>query len=375
MLYNAFTNLDNAIAAVEANSVTTTALDDVFKKYFASGGGENVWYWIKQVDSDLKSQVGLLSGTVSQATKAMQDLYGMFYNFNFTVPSADGSMTMGRFTHAFSDFAKLVYDLSVMERTLISSVNDRLGAEGRIYDATGGYSGYMSLQASLGALSKLIYDTSTTGNSSLPYLSGSGRASAGAYLTSPQLLRNGLLGLSYNLVGGDQSTTFSLVVPNDGEEGGVKTEEKQVDNLLDALGLLGTSLQNPLAKLQYVLADDDDIRLKDKTQPNKDAIEDNFTGDGPGAVNPGQIGDIGDISSSAGDAFGGAGSAGDAFIAITDSNSYSFFSQAVSDALDTVCAVSAQSDEDFMEGFELGDDGFYHVKDTSAWDVTAFLGG
>ena len=375
MLYNAFTNLDNAIATVDAkvaNAVTTSTLDEVFQKYFATGGGENMWYYSNQVYSflkDLPSKLSLIQSNVAAITSS----FGSGKRYNLL--TWQGTYIRGNFVDYANALIELLYLGLHAVQDSVETTNGYIGSLGQIYDATGGYKGYGSLQASLGALSKLIYDTSTTGNSLGSYLSVDGHLSSAAYLTAPQLLRTGLVGLSYNLAGSDKSTTFSLLVPNEGEDGGMREDEKRVDNLLDALGLLGTSLQNPLAKLQYVLADDDDISLKDKTKPNQDAVEDNFTGDGPGAVKPGQIGDIGDISSSAGDAFGGAGSAGDAFIAITDSNSYSFFSQAVSDALDTVGSVSARSDEDFMEGFELGDDGFYHVKDTSAWDVTAFLGG
>lgn len=366
MLYNAFTNLDNAIATVDAkvaNAVTTSTLDEVFRKYFAFGGGVNIWYILRE----------LIYPDVNSIRADLHDFYA--YCRTSLITPISQSRNYLRFIDE-----QMGTVLSSMEtiNSSIGTTNSYIGAQGQIYNATGGYTGYGSLQASLGALSKLIYDTSTTGNSLGSYLSVDGHLSSAAYLTAPQLLRTGLVGLSYNLAGSDKSTTFSLLVPNEGEDGGMREDEKRVDNLLDALGLLGTSLQNPLAKLAYVWADDDDIRIADKNQPVKDAIEDNFVGDGPGAVKPSDIGDLASFGSDLKDAFSGAGSPSDIFSLFGDSHVSWFFSQEVADDLDQVNAPALASDDDpierYLSGVDVDEDGFVHPKSSPFWDVSLYQG-
>lgn len=390
MLYNAFTNLDNAIATVDAkvaSAVTTSTLDEVFQKYFATGGGENMWYFSKWILSNTSSANASLQSLVSAVNAVGNRLQpskgsgGIIWDPSFK--KADGtSAIVGDLLTASKYINDLIYDTSLLTRntinSAISTTNGYIGSLGQIYDATGGYTGYGSLQASLGALSKLIYNTSTTGNSLGSYLSVDGRLSSAAYLTSPQLLRTGLVGLSYNLAGSDKATTFSLLVPNEGEDGGMREDEKQVDNLLDALGLLGTSLQNPLAKLAYVWADDDDIRIADKNQPVKDAIEDNFVGDGDAAVKPSDIGDLASFGSDLKDAFSGAGSPSDIFSLFGDSNVSWFFSQEVADDLDQVNSPVLASDDDpierYLSGVDVDEDGFVHPKSSPFWDVSLYQG-
>lgn len=378
MLYNAFTNLDNAIATVDAkvaNAVTTSTLDEVFQKYFATGGGENMWYYSNQVYSflkDLPLRLSLIQTNVAKLTTTFAS------GKSFEQLTWQGTFIKGNFVGYANALINLLYSGLHAVQDSVETTNGYIGSLGQIYDATGGYKGYGSLQASLGALSKLIYDTSTTGNSLGSYLSVDGHLSSAAYLTAPQLLRTGLVGLSYNLAGSDKSTTFSLLVPNEGEDGGMREDEKRVDNLLDALGLLGTSLQNPLAKLAYVWADDDDIRIADKNQPVKDAIEDNFVGDGPGAVKPSDIGDLASFGSDLKDAFSGAGSPSDIFSLFGDSHVSWFFSQEVADDLDQVNAPALASDDDpierYLSGVDVDEDGFVHPKSSPFWDVSLYQG-
>lgn len=380
MLYNAFTNLDNSIAAVDAkvaNAVTTSTLDEVFQKYFAAGGGENIWYYLTEVNSSvIKAEKN-----VSYVAGLVDSLWRLFYENNITLRLGQFDMVVNFPTYLSRLYTLINTSASSIKSSVDlvnSSLNSLVGSQGLIYDATGGKTGYNSLQLSLGAISKLIYDTSTTGNSLGSYLSVDGHLSSAAYLTAPQLLRTGLVGLSYNLAGSDKSTTFSLLVPNEGEDGGMREDEKRVDNLLDALGLLGTSLQNPLAKLAYVWADDDDIRIADKNQPVKDAIEDNFVGDGPGAVKPSDIGDLASFGSDLKDAFSGAGSPSDIFSLFGDSHVSWFFSQEVADDLDQVNAPALAFDDDpierYLSGVDVDEDGFVHPKSSPFWDVSLYQG-
>lgn len=197
------------------------------------------------------------------------------------------------------------------------------------------------------------------------------------------VLRAGLLGLSRNLIGEDQSGVFSFLSP--GHDGGLEASEQEVNNLLDALALLGTSLQNPLAKLQYVLASDDDIALKDANKPNEDAFKDNFTGDGDAAVKPSDIGELAGVSSSVKDTFAGAGSPSDIFSVLNDSGSFGFFSKEVADILEpsVPAAVSDEpfdrdaliaSDPEFWEQFDIDDEGFCTPK-FSLFDAESYLEG
>ena len=147
--------------------------------------------------------------------------------------------------------------------------------------------------------------------------------------------------------------------------------------MFDILSVMGSALQKPLARLAYVYASEDDIIFKDEEKENEDAVKDNFFGDGSGSVSPGDIGSAAGITSGIKDTFGGAGSSGDIFTVLSDENSWWFFSQEVADALDTTNspAAAALSDDDPLEGFVAGEDGFYSVADSSLWDVTSYLGG
>lgn len=195
----------------------------------------------------------------------------------------------------------------------------------------------------------------------------------GIYL--PELLRLGLMGLHVNLVGSDTSTMMSLLRPS--SDGGLASVSVKTDNLLDALGLLGTELQNPLAKLQYVWADDDDIAIADANKPVKDEVVKDFVGDGDAAVTVGDISDIAGASSSAQEVFSGAGNISDIFVALTDGDSYAFWTQETADQIDTTSGAAAVSDEPYDlasdERYVVDDQGVVHVADSTWFDVYAYL--
>lgn len=337
VLYQAFSNLDASIAAVDAKAISSTDFDLLLNKYLGQAGTlNNIWDLINAVNNNLTA-------------------------FDSRVKTALASVN--------SNLSSVV--------SAIGITNDRIGTGGYIYASPSTLAQVPNVMIALARFSKLVAEGSFI-DSNVLYLGSSGFS---AFTSSSRgvgvaaLTAEGFLGLSTNLAGSDKSTTFSFLSP--GEGGGLKSEDETVDNLLDALGLIGTHLQNPLAKLQYVLASDDDIELKDAVQDNQDSFKDNFTGSGSGAVSGSQIKDVAGISSSVGDAFKDNASAADSFAAISDSNSYSFFSQEVAEALDTTDSPEMVSldEEDYLEGFELSEDGFYYVADQSPWDISSFLGG
>lgn len=186
------------------------------------------------------------------------------------------------------------------------------------------------------------------------------------------VLQSGLLGLSRNIVGSDQLGAFTAW------RGPDQTVSRSANNVLDMLGLLGAELQGPLAKLQYVWADDDDIRIADKNQPVKDEIEDNFVGDGEAAVKPSDIGDVASFGTGLKDAFSGSGSPSDIFSLFGDSHVSWFFSQEVADDLDQVNSPAPASEESpfqrYLSAVDVDADGFVHPKSSSFWDVSLYQG-
>lgn len=191
------------------------------------------------------------------------------------------------------------------------------------------------------------------------------------------MVGEGFLGLAYDLwpdrSDSLQQVLLDFVSPDDG----VSSQQYEHNNLAQLIAGGFSGLQVPLARLAYVLADLDDVALKQQEQPNIDAVKDDFFGDGQAAVKPSDIKDVAGFSSSIKDSFGGVGSAGDAFQAINDSDSFWFFSQEVADDLDSTSALAVLSDdpESFFDQFSQDEDGFYSLIDLSPWDVSKYLGG
>lgn len=207
---------------------------------------------------------------------------------------------------------------------------------------------------------------------------GSYGSSNGLYLS--EMLRLGLLGLHANLTGLDNSGSYSAW------RGPDQTAVRSANNLLDMLSFLGADLQAPLAKLQYVWASDDDIRIVDKNQPVKDEIEENFVGDGGSAVKPSDIGDVASIGSSVKDTFSGAGSYSDIFSTLCDGANFGFFSQEVANILEPPVPSSVSDgssvdvdalmsdDPEFWGQFNIDENGFC-TPCSSLFDVSSYLEG
>lgn len=205
----------------------------------------------------------------------------------------------------------------------------------------------------------------------------------GDYPSLIQVVQAGMLGLSTNIAGSDKTASMTVW------QGPDKTQTLSATNLLDMLGLLGTQLQSPLAKLAYVWADDDDIRIADKNQPVKDQIEEDFVGGGQGAVSASQIGGLADASSDFTSSFSGGGSITDVFKVINDSGNYGFFSQAVADEIEPPLPATLSDedlqeqvdaweelseDDEFLSRFKMSDSG-YLVPDLGIFDLSGYLEG
>lgn len=245
------------------------------------------------------------------------------------------------------------------------------------------------------------FATSLTHMLSIPpeiyYLDWQGNCATSTYtLPLPRIVAEGFVGLSAriqhttaavsemsarlhaDLVGNNVPWGVEFLRTN--SNGELVTVDKSYSDILHLLADVGMYIQQPLAKLQYVWADDDDIRIADKNQPVKDEIEDNFVGDGEAAVKPSDIGDVAGLGGSLTEAFSGAGDITDAFASLTDSSNYSFFSSAVADDLNGVDSPARASDgreslESFLEQYWFDEQGVAHSKDSSFFDAAAYLEG
>lgn len=370
MLYNAFSNLDNQISAVKASAVTASSLSDAFSQYFGSGGIYNALLFSQlntyftpghanNIHSLLSSVNTHTSQTVDNTSKISDRLMynntsaaGWLYAINQAV--LDGNAAM-----------------AASQNLINRAINAK--ASYRIYkDPDGSYTITDNLLGALSFISQLLLSTNSYGGE---VLGADGLpVSLSTSIGTAEILSTSLLGLSCNLAGSDKSSEFNPLIPVGGP---LQEQEITVDNVLDAITLVGTHLQNPLAKLQYVLADDDDLILKDAVKDNQQSVTDSFTGSGPGAIGTGDITDVADISGGIRDSFGGAGSAGDAFSVISDGDTWSFFSAETASNLDTVGALALVDErpDSYLDGYYLGDDGLYHLASGSLFDVDAYLEG
>lgn len=151
-------------------------------------------------------------------------------------------------------------------------------------------------------------------------------------------------------------------------------------NVLQAMADGFSRIQNPLSQLQAVLANDDDLKLRQETQPQVDAVTDSFLGNSSAAPSTDDIGDVAGVSGSISGMFDSGVSSSDFFSSVTSSDSYSFFSQEVANDLDSSGAPAAIAAdvgdiEPDLSDYQLGDDGFYSLSDSSFFDLQSFLEG
>lgn len=172
---------------------------------------------------------------------------------------------------------------------------------------------------------------------------GSVTGSYGYAWNLSDLTADGFVGLARRLSGDDRTTTFSFL-PKDVNQAAVSVS---VDNLLDAIGTVGTELQNPLQRLAFVFASDQDLSIRDDVSDNVDSAQDNFFKPGSGgSVSPDNIGDAAGLSSGFKDSLSSPVSVGDFFTQFNSGSNYSYFSEQSRVDLDTVSSPVAISDID-----------------------------
>lgn len=200
---------------------------------------------------------------------------------------------------------------------------------------------------------------------------GSVTASYGFDWNLSDLTADGFVGLAKRLSGDDRTTTFSFL-PKDVTQAAVSVS---VDNLLDAIGLVGTELQNPLQRLAFVFASDQDLSIRDDVSDNVDSAQDNFFKPGSGgSVSPDDIKDAAGFTQGAGGLLDTGASAGDVF-ALVNQN-YDFWSKATADDLDSTGSPELYSDDPpIYESWAMDEDGFYVLYDPSFVDNYLKKGG
>lgn len=122
---------------------------------------------------------------------------------------------------------------------------------------------------------------------------------------------------------------------------------------LASVAALNNVMQNDLAKLRYVLADDKDIEISQKQEPVKDSVADNFAGEGAAAVKPADVDDMAGISDQLQGSLNTGANAMDSIGFINGSSGWGYFSKKVADELEgnVVNAVSDDSD-DFIHFYD-----------------------
>lgn len=186
---------------------------------------------------------------------------------------------------------------------------------------------------------------------------GSITGSYGYVWNLADLTADGFVGLAKRLSGDDRTTIFSFL-----QEDIQSVQQVTADNLLDALGIMGTQLQQPLQRLAYVFANPQDLEIRQDVSDNVDSAQDNFfKPDGAGAVSPGNIQDAAGISGGAAGALQSPGSVGDVTGQINNPDNFSFFSSVTLGNLDTVPVPASDDDDGFID--------FYDPDNAALWEA------
>lgn len=182
------------------------------------------------------------------------------------------------------------------------------------------------------------------------------------------LVSNGFSGLGFLLSGQDRQTTFSLLSEDITQD----PDQVTAGNILDALGIMGTQLQNPLQRLAYVFANPLDLEIRENVAENQEAANENFFKPGSaGSVKSSDIGEAAGFASGAGDFLQTGASPSDAFSALSQgSDNWGFFSQAAMEDMLGNPPPSVQSDD---IPYELGEDGFYHILPSHLFEIESKL--
>lgn len=348
-------SVNGHVAAV--NSALTYGNDSIqsllsdFRSYFGNsyGGGTKVGYPSMTYDAvtSILNKLGSLSasgGWDDTFTFKILNDFGTAYNDVDMSPVSFFSQFYSRFYAFFTAFGGtrfLNYDGTVQQL-----------ADGYFTDYLQLFnSGFIGLRSQLAVPSGwniLFADggiTATTSDLSFAYW-----------------MQLALMNLKVQLTGQDRSTAFSFLQ----EDITLPPQSVTTDNLLDALGIMGMQLQNPLQRLAYVFASPQDLEIRKDVSDNVDqAQEDFFKSDGAGSVKPSNIKDAAGISGGAAGALSSPGSVGDVVEQINNSDNFSFFSQITLGNLDTVpVVVSDDEEDDFID--------FYDPANPALWEA---LGG
>lgn len=314
----------------------------------------------------LNSSGGITNGTnVPAYTYLTQGLLGLNYNM--------GTHNQNFFTYNGSGIMQTESGTNYSIGEILRKENYTLSQGFRdMYNLLYGSGSYLSYNGGGTSTARTYSSLGYT----MTYLSNSlTRFAIEQYNSMNQLIDN----MNSNLVGVfSNSYTAHLFEFGDEESILSKSEtEEEYSNILEAIVAMYSGLQRPLSQLQAVLANDDELELRQQTEPEVDAVIDGFTGEGQGAPSVDQIGEMAGVSGQMGDLFNSGVTPSDMFNAATSGDSYSFFTQEVADALDTTGAVSTYSADDYLSDlsdYELTDDGFYVLRDQSFFDLWQYLG-
>lgn len=142
-------------------------------------------------------------------------------------------------------------------------------------------------------------------------------------------------------------------VSSDPGSSAVTKKSSHTGNIFGALRIINDNINLPLQYLQQVLADEGDLELKRNTSEQVDAVTDDFTGDGNAAPSTTDIGDMADISADFSGMLDSGVGPGELIGAVNGADTYSFFSQATSDSLDTVADAGISPAADIDDLFDL----------------------
>lgn len=202
-----------------------------------------------------------------------------------------------------------------------------------------------------------------------------GTVGSNSYATGSQTgMMQSMIGLAA-ILRGPSGTEYPSTLWIFGEDLNKVETQVTYTNLLQALSGIQTSIQNPLSQLQAVLANDEDLALRQRVADEVDQVVDDFTGGGQGAPGVSDIGDMAGVSGGVNELFDTGVSASDFFTAANDSDTYNFFSQEVANDLDNSSMVATYIYTNPFYYLEMDDDGYYHVADMSPFSVESFLGG
>lgn len=314
--------------------------------------------YLPRIDTNTENLHGDNLNLLSKITSSFNTNHSDLSNVNSNLNNVKNTLD--------SSFAVNHSDLFTLNSNLVSFLNSNHNDLGIVSDDINNFHSFF-----------------TNGNFSIYWTNGAFQTSRLTNLSFPDYLSYLSSSLAHNfshvnssLVGADESAIAAITTID--KDGNIVSQGTSFHNILDILGYMNFSLQTPLAKLQYVLANDDDIKLRAEVQGNLDAFDDQFTGSGPGSVSPSDISGIGGISGSLKSSFEDSAKASDTFYVINSNDSYQFFSQEVSDSLDTVNSPASYRalDSDFwIDDFVADEDGYMSLKKKSDFDPFDFLRG